>query len=425
MITQLTWQKALAMVLTLGGIWAGVSWYRSGSASGVAQEDARIERAEVIDFRSDREAVYELGKVPLGSISPLSFAVTGVDGAEIGEVASSCACLRMGLSGGEGAERAIAGRYFAVSPGKVDVTLAVSRVDGGGGVRVATVRMVGEVLAGDPAVAARLAAMVRTPLLDFGVEEPELSVDAGVAHAAVKAGRGMVIDVRAAEEYAESHVVGSLNIPVSQLKVSPAFRGRDLYLTGPALLTGPMQQVCAQLRKQTSAKVFVVAGGVQGWEAAGAEVFHQLDPRPVIGSVGLGDAVERVAGQGVVFGAAGMEAFERQYFFPESEALPDAAGAWRDWVEMKLKSADGPVVLVDVRGDRFGILNQGAPASWLGRVYYLRAPVTSYEEAVGRMAELATSVPGQGTSSVHGFARSDRLRRANLPSVPGCGTCPK
>jgi hypothetical protein len=164
---------------------------------------------------------------------------------------------------------------------------------------------------------------------------------------------------------------------------------------------------------------------VQGWEAAGAAVFHQLDPRPVIGAVGLADAVERVAGQGAVIGAAGVDDFDRQYFFPESEALPEAAGAWREWVEGALRKTTGPVVLVDVMGDRFGVLNQGAPASWLGRVYYLRAPVSMYQEAVSRMATLAAAEPGQGTSSVHGFARSDRLRRANLPSVPGCGTCPK
>lgn len=382
-------------------------------------------RVQVIDLGTDGEVVCELGKVALGSISPLSFAVRGLDGGAIGEVASSCACLRMGLAGGETAEPVIAGRYFAVSSGKVDVTLAVSRVDAGGKEAVATVRIVGEVLPGDPVVAARLAEIARTPLLEFGVEDPGLRTEAGVAQAEVKAGRGMVIDVRAADEYAESHVVGSLNIPVSQLKVSPAFRGRDLYLTGPVLLTGPLQQACVQLRKQTSAKVFVVPGGVQKWEAAGAAVFHQLDPRPVIGGVGLADAVERVGGQGVVMGVGGMEAFERQYFFPESEALPDAAGAWRGWVEEKLKEVTGPVVLVDVMGDRFGVLNQGAPASWLGRVYYLRSPVSTYREAVSRMAALAAAEPGQGTSSVHGFARSDRLRRANLPSVPGCGTCPK
>ncbi len=384
-----------------------------------------MERIQVIDFGTEREAIYDLGKVALGSISPLSFAVNGVDGGQIGEVASSCACLRMGLTSGEGVEPAITGRYFAVNPGKVDVTLGVSRVDAGGKEAVAMVRIVGEVLPGDPAVAARLSEIARTPLLDFGVVDPGLRAEAGVAQAAVKAGRGMVIDVRSAEEYAESHVVGSLNIRVSQLKVSPAFRGRDLYLTGPALLTGPLQQACMQLRRQTSAKVFVVPGGVQGWEAAGAAVFHQLDPRPVIGGVGLADAAERVAGQGVLIGVGGMEAFERQYFFPESEALPEAAGAWREWVEGALKKATGPVVLVDVLGDRFGVLNHGAPASWLGRVYYLRAPVSTYREVVSRMAALAAAEPGQGTSSVHGFARSDRLRRANLPSVPGCGTCPK
>lgn len=413
------------MIAALGSVAAVAYWYQSGVTREGGLEGGRAERVQAFDFRSDQEVVHDIGKLALGSVSSLSYGVAGMDGGQIDEVASSCTCLRMGVSGGKGAASVVEGRYFAVNPGKVDVTLAVSRVDGDGKAAVATIRIRGEVLAGDPAVAARLSEIVRTPLLDFGIEEPGLRTEAAAAHAVVKAGRGMVIDVRAAEEYAESHVVGSLNIPVSHLKVSPAFRGRDLYLTGSALMTGPMQQACAQLRKQTSAKVFVVPGGVQAWEAAGAAVFHQLDPRPVIGAVGLAEAAERVAGQGVVIGAAGMNEFERQYFFPESEALPDAVGAWRGWVDDKLRSATGPVVLVDLLGNRFGAMNQDAPASWLGRVYYLRAPVSSYQEAVSRMAELAAAEPGQGTSSVHGFARSDRLRRANLPSVPGCGTCPK
>jgi rhodanese-related sulfurtransferase len=393
-----------------------------------------MESAGRIDFSMTDGTRLDLGSLPLGSIHEIDFSVAQMPQGRAGAVESSCSCLQPlgweeGRSPGVPALRA---RYFAVRPGPIDVQLAVNRP--GGGDRPAIVRITGEVLPGDPDLSGRLSELVRVPRFDFGSLEPAMTTPVSDALAAVRSGTAVVIDVRPAGDFAESHVHGSLNIPVAQLTASPAFRGRDLVLTGPVVVTGPLQQACQRLRSQTKARVSIVPGGVSAWQLAGAEVFHLLDPAPVIGRVALAEIAERLHGQAVVHAGIRVDDFAFRYLFPDGEAIPPASGgnepsgdeaAVRQWIDARLGSGAAAVILVDGAGDRFALFNEHAPAAWRGRVHYLRASFRDYQESAGRLATLAAAVPGEGRSSVNGYARRDGLRRTNLPSAPGCGSCPK
>jgi rhodanese-related sulfurtransferase len=424
-------ESLTALVLLSGGL-GGSLWWHSREIR--PESTATTASSGRIDFSLADGTRFDLGRLPLGSITELTFTVEQMKPGRPGAVESSCSCLQpLGWEDGSSPGiPAIRARYFAVRPGPIDVQLAVNAPEGNG--PPATVRVTGEVLPGDPAMAANLSELVRLPRFDFGSLEQGIATTASDAMESVRSGRAIVIDVRSAEDFAESHVNGSLNIPVAQLTASPAFRGRDLILTGPVLVTGPLQQACLRLRTQTKARVTVVPGGVPAWQLAGADVFHLIDPAPAIGRVALPEIAERLHGQQVVHAGIRVDDFAFRYLFPDGERIPlptgagappDDATAVRQWIEARLASAPATIVIVDGAGDRFALFNEQAPANWRGRVHYLRTSFPDYQEAAARLATLAAAVPGEGRSSVNGYARRDGLRRTNLPSAPGCGSCPK
>jgi hypothetical protein len=416
-----------ALVLVVGGfvIYSGRS--RPGPA-GAVRADARVQSGPVravLNLSGGEAPVIDLGTMPLGAIRQLNLDLTGLEGGQIAEVQSSCSCLQTeDMTGAE--PGGMTGRYFAVRPGKVEVSLAISGIDAAGKSGTVTARIVGEVQPGDAALSARLTELVKHPQLSYGNTEPVLLRSPGDALAAVEAKKGIVIDIRAEAEFAASHLEGSLNIPLSQLRPNGAFRGRDFYLTGPALLTGPLQSACVQLQQGVSVKVFAVTGGVQAWQAAGGKVFQELDPAPVVGSLGIDELAQRAPGQPLhILGAVAGRDFDFHYLFAEGTlAAPGSSPA--DWIESQLKAdPSARLVLLDESGKNYGLLNQNAPPHWLGRVYYLQAPFLEYLETTGRMAQLAAAGPTRSTSAVRGFAPRDGMHRTSLPSAPGCGTCPK
>lgn len=425
-------RESLTALVLLGGGLGGSLWWHSRNSS--PEPTATAAASGRIDFSAANGTGFDLGQLSLGSIKELTFTVEGMKPGRPGAVESSCSCLQpLGWEDGPSPGLpAIRVRYFAVRPGPIEVQLAVNAPGGGG--PPATVRVTGAVLPGDPALAANLSDLVRLPRFDFGSLEPGIATTASDAMESVRSGRAVVIDVRSAEDFAESHVNGSLNIPVAQLTASPAFRGRDLILTGPVLVTGPLQQACLRLRTQTKARVVVVPGGVPAWQLAGAEVFQLIDPAPAIGRVALPEIAERLHGQQAVHAGIRVDDFAFRYLFPDgeriplpagAEAPPDDAAAVRQWIEARLAATPAAIVIVDGAGDRFALFNEQAPANWRGRVHYLRTSFSDYQEAAARLATLAAAVPGEGRSSVNGYARRDGLRRTNLPSAPGCGSCPK
>lgn len=416
-----------AVLLAVGGF-AIHGWLSRLHPAGAPVADSELQLGTLrtaLNLMATEEPVIDLGNMPLGAVRDLKFDLAGLEGGQVKEVQSSCSCLQtMGPASAQ--PSVLEGRYFAVRAGRVDVSLAFSRVDAAGKPGIFTARIIGGVLPGDEALAARLTEFTKHPLLSYGQAEPKLLSSAGEAMAAVEAKRGIVIDVRPADEFARSHLEGSLNIPLAGLRPSAAFRGRDLYLTGPALLTGPLQKASAQLQREGSAKVFIVTGGVQAWQAAGGKVFQELDPGPVIGSLSVSEIAQRVSGQKVKFlGTAPGGDFEFHYLFPEGTlALPGSGPA--DWIEAQLKEQPSScLVLLDASGKNYGLLNQNAPQHWLGRVYYLQAPFSDYQESTGRMSQLAAAGPTRPTSAVRGMAHPDGMHRTSLPSAPGCGTCPK
>lgn len=387
-------------------------------------------------------AALEMGLLGLGSILELNLTLQPDGTGALTQVESSCSCLQPlsqpGAGSGEGKPQILRARYMAVRPGAVDVTLAFVRKGMDGKEQILSARVTGTVGAGDAALADRLAEMVKSPLPPRAVAQDETGlVSAADARREVEAGRGLLIDVRGSEEFSRSHVIGALNIPATQLKPSGAFRGRDLYLTGSSLTTLSLLEARHGLMRRSGGggagggQVFVVADGVTGWKAAGGQVFQEMDPAPVLGAltaVELREALAAATDKVTVLGIEPADEFAFRYYFPGGH--PVKAGELSGAVDAALSKAGaaGRVVIVDGRGDRFGEVNLTAPASWLGRVSYLRESFDAYRGGVDQQGLLASRVPGESSGSAKGFVHRTPGQRVGVPvspGSPGCGTCPK
>lgn len=420
----------VAALVTLGLV---IAYYRkSEPAKPTTVKSAEIGQAfaaltEKINLSDPQAKTINLGRMPLGAIRELQLAVSGLENGALKEAQSSCSCIQFAPLpvDFQASDFLLNARYFAVRSGTVDVTVALSHVDVSGKSGIVTVRIVGEVAPGDASHSAQLVELVKNPPLSNGLADPTMLIDAKEAQLSVSSNRGLLIDVRPAEEFAHEHAVGSLNIPLAELRPSKAFRDREIFLIGPALVTDPMQKACARLKHQGVERVAIVAGGVLAWQVVGGKVFQELDPQPVIGSLTINDVVQRVAPLDVRFCGLNLgDEFEFRYLFPGGILFPAGSNPM-EWIERQLSAEPSmPIVLIDPTGNDYGSLNQNAPAHWLGKVYYLRSGLGSYLQEVTRRLELA-STPDQQISSVNGFARRDKLHRTKLPASPGCGSCPK
>jgi rhodanese-related sulfurtransferase len=78
----------------------------------------------------------------------------------------------------------------------------------------------------------------------------------------------VVIDVREANEYAEGHIEGSRNIPVS--KIAERAYELEAYKQSPVVVTcnsgTRSPQACGKLVSQGFTKVFEMKGGMMAWE---------------------------------------------------------------------------------------------------------------------------------------------------------------
>ncbi len=381
-----------------------------------------------IHLSDPNSTTIQLGILPLGAIRELEIEISGSKGGTLREVQSSCSCLQLASLPKDlpTSNFTLNARYFAVATGGVDVTVAMDQIDASGTSRIATFRMVGEVMPGDAARSAQLTELVKTPTLALGSADPAMFVSAKQAHLSVSSKQGILVDVRSVEEFAREHAVESLNIPLAELRPSMAFRDREIFLIGPAIVTDPMQKACARLKQQGMDRVSIVEGGVSAWQVAGGKVFQELDPQPAIGSLTVNDVVQRVTPLAVKFCGLGLgDEFVFRYHFPNGQLFPaDAVPA--EVIEQQLAAEpSATLVLIDQSGKNYGSLNQNAPAHWLGRVYYIQSSFDEYLQEVSHFSELATAPIAQQTSTVNGFARRDKMQRVTRPSSPGCGTCPK
>ncbi|MCF6178490.1 MAG: rhodanese-like domain-containing protein [Geopsychrobacter sp.] len=85
----------------------------------------------------------------------------------------------------------------------------------------------------------------------------------------VKEGSGLwLIDVRPPAVFARGHVEGSLNIPSQELAAKSLPQNKILILVDNSLGQLEARKAAEQIVRQGAKKVFVLAGGVRGWQLA-------------------------------------------------------------------------------------------------------------------------------------------------------------
>ena len=84
----------------------------------------------------------------------------------------------------------------------------------------------------------------------------------------------IVVDVRPTTDFAQGHIINSINIPINGLEKQTATL--DKYKERPIIIScrsgAQSSQACARLRKQGFAEVYNLRGGMMAWQNANLPV---------------------------------------------------------------------------------------------------------------------------------------------------------
>ncbi len=102
----------------------------------------------------------------------------------------------------------------------------------------------------------------------------------------LKTGASIIVDIREADEFARSHIAGSISRPLSQLEGAhlKLSAGKDVVFTcGSGMRTNAN---CQRLADAVEGPAFVLQGGLAGWSAAGLPLeVNEAAPMPIMRQV--------------------------------------------------------------------------------------------------------------------------------------------
>jgi rhodanese-related sulfurtransferase len=110
------------------------------------------------------------------------------------------------------------------------------------------------------------------PMLGFGKTSPHKEISAEALKARLDAGTVLLVDVREPDEFAEGHIAGAVNLPLSRFVPDqlPDAAGRSVVLQ----CAGGKRSAMA-LDKCSAAQAAIdthLAGGIGAWKSAGLPV---------------------------------------------------------------------------------------------------------------------------------------------------------
>lgn len=114
-------------------------------------------------------------------------------------------------------------------------------------------------------------AMLLVPLLKAGATG---GLSAAMAVQLINREKAVVIDVCGADEYANGHIVGAKNVPLSDLeaRLPGVVKNKALPLVMVCASGGRAQRAAAVAQKLGYANAQVLNGGLKAWTAAGMPV---------------------------------------------------------------------------------------------------------------------------------------------------------
>lgn len=428
-------RKSLVLIASVGAVLvlfaivtfrSPLRWHPSQDSHSAGEKRVAIDAEHhcQIDLKAPQLPDFALGELTLGSIHLLR--LNAGPAAPVHSVAGSCSCLQIlsipaeTTAPGEGD---ITVRYLAVRPGAIDVALAISHLNSDGKEQIQTLRLTGSVGPGDTARAAALDALLKTPLLIPPAKDLSGVVTAATALESVRAGTGMLVDLRAEADFTPHHVVQALHVPAARLSMNGFFAGRNVYLMGDPLVTDELIRARKRLRQQGHEKVFIVQGGVLAWQAAGGQVFQEIDEKLSAASLdaaalfaSLGNPKVRILAWNV------RDEPATRYYLPGAEVC--AIGDWpRRAGEILQQDAGATLVLIDGDGSA-RIDGEKLPPKSLGRVAFLKSGLTAYRDHAAQLSAIAATKPGSTKSSVRPLPNTGPFEGLALRRG-GCGTCPK
>jgi rhodanese-related sulfurtransferase len=223
----------------------------------------------------------------------------------------------------------------------------------------------------------------------------------------IREGSGLwLIDVRAPSAFSRGHIEGSLNIPAVELAAKQMPQSKILVLAGNSLGELVARKAAEQIASQGGRKVFVLAGGVRGW---------QLAKLPFVGSGNDFETVRVFPGE--------LQAARQQRVALDLYDL-------RSELEMKQSPLDGVIVPVadtfsgklKLLRKELGVQGEGSLFSQMkSRLTVVVLPATVRSETLYRQS--LRDLPGDVRVLEGGYV-AVRQGQSRKVSAGGCATCP-
>jgi rhodanese-related sulfurtransferase len=208
---------------------------------------------------------------------------------------------------------------------------------------------------------------------------------------ALKKGRVIFVDTRSPADFEKLRIAGSINIPLFLIKTKEFLKDKFVVLVNEGYAFSQLEKECARLRSSGFTQVFILDGGLNGWQQAGLEL-----------------AGDPFAAKELVNVSAQTFFMERHFenwtvidVVPENLAsarfLPEAAkisfSGKDDFPALLQKHLGQPrsdilylTMIIDEQGENYAALKRLLDKAGINNVYYLEGGLAGYKTFLHRQS---------------------------------------
>jgi rhodanese-related sulfurtransferase len=220
----------------------------------------------------------------------------------------------------------------------------------------------------------------------------------------------LFIDVRGREAFEKFRLPESIRIPIYALKTKAFLKDKPLVLVSEGYPNHELERTCRELRAAGFARLSILNGGLRYWLQQNGPIegdafaAHEVSRVPAIDFFSQKDAPEWL-----VVTVSPSAAGSSQPLIPGAMHLPwegnpsKFASALKAITDNGVKSPRLSVLVCDESGDRYESIERAVQQAKIGKVFYLKGGMKSYQAFLEQQA---------------------LLRQPRKEEVKRCATCP-